>query len=123
MHVHYTYIHIFIYMHLLFYTLILAFPYADSQHTWFASPARPLTGSEGPRLQCQECWDDYKVIGSPKVVSELRHIQVPGMTQLGLGSLVTVANHGYKRFMSFLDHFLTLNGLKDLLSMANYPNT
>eukprot|EP00435_Cladocopium_sp_Y103_P072307 s42_g39.t2 len=29
------------------------------------------------RINHQECWDDYKVIGAPKVVSELRHIQDP----------------------------------------------
>eukprot|EP00434_Breviolum_minutum_P005393 symbB.v1.2.004756.t1/scaffold242.1/size254583/3 len=29
------------------------------------------------RINHQECWDDYKVIGAPKVVSELRHLQDP----------------------------------------------
>jgi len=29
------------------------------------------------RINHQECWDDYKVVGSPKVVSELRHLQDP----------------------------------------------
>ncbi|CAE7446087.1 XI-2 [Symbiodinium pilosum] len=29
------------------------------------------------RINHQECWDDYKVVGSQKVVSELRHLQDP----------------------------------------------
>ncbi|CAK9038084.1 Myosin-6 (AtMYA2) [Durusdinium trenchii] len=29
------------------------------------------------RINHQECWDDYKVIGASKVVNELRHIQDP----------------------------------------------
>ncbi|OLQ10545.1 Unconventional myosin-X [Symbiodinium microadriaticum] len=29
------------------------------------------------RINHQECWDDYKVVGLPKVISELRHLQDP----------------------------------------------